>query len=569
MTLQKNYVVATISNKFTSAIGQVITDEAFIENGKTVSLSEFKLNVVELIKNKYLDLCILDATYLKNISDLPEAVKYLVANCEGMRIIVLAPNLEDDHIIAKLVSYGVFDILTPKINFKKESKLAIDKRLVEELEFSLMNPKNFGQMVKYLDTATDSEETAAVVKKDKKQKTVANAKRTYILYRSEKFKSIVDALYKDLELSIVTSKKFDNSDLSDIKLLNLDYLFLDSPTEEELNNILNIVLVIDNTIKVFSAYSDIEEYKKVANRTDIFSFVYDGVEDFERKIYNTLDAKEEAKEAVILETSSKVITVVSAKGGNGGTTVSTLIADTFAKEKQLGLKVALVDFRPTSGTLNVRYRIYEPKQNIYGLLADVIKNHKMMYNMEYMRGQVVNYMNYIKEDNVYILPNTYEDWFEFTEYQYPDSELNYALQYTIDSLKKYFDIIILDTDIHSSAFDVAVLNSSHVFVVSELDVASLYQLKSVLRRLNPSIFPNMEDKVAVVINKSRKGSSEIQYDNSKMIKDMFTGQTFYLDYDKKVAEAEERLYPITCSTKLKEQVRGVCGRILPVIKSKR
>lgn len=569
MTMQKNYVVATISNKFTSAIGQVIPNEAFMENGKTVGLSEFKLNVVDLIKNKYVDLCVFDATYLKDVADLPEAVKYLVANCPGMRVVVIAPNLEDEHVIAKLVSYGVFDILTPQISYKKKDKLDVEKIIVEELEFALANPKNFGQMVKYLDTALTPEASAVVSKKEKKQKAPTNPKRTYILYRNEKFKSIVDALYKDLELSIVTSKKFDTSDLSDIKLLNLDYLFLDSPTEEELNNILNVVMVVDNTIKVFSAYSDLEEYKKVANRTDIFSFVYDGVEDFERKIYSTIEAKEEAKDAVILETSSKVITVVSAKGGNGGTTVSTLIGDMFAKNKQLALKVALVDFRPTSGTLGVRYRIYEPKQNIYGLLSDVIKNHRMMYNMEYLRSQVVNYMNYIKEENVYVLPNTYEDWFEFTEYQYPDSDFNYALQYTIDSLKKYFDIIILDTDIHSTAFDVAVLNSSHVFVVSELDVPSMYQLKSVLRRLNPNVFPNMEEKVAVIMNKSKKGNNEVQYDNSKLIKDMFSGQIFYLDYDKKVAEAEERLYPVAYSAKLREQLRGVCGRILPALKSKR
>lgn len=558
----------TITNRFTGVIGQIIHDEAFICNNDQVTLEQFKMNVVELIKNQYIDLLIFDTSYLKDNNDIPEAIKYLRMHKDKMRIIVIAPNMCDDAFIAQLVKYGVFDIVNPEINEKLQKKEEIDELIKDAVEYFLRNPQTFANMVKYLDIdAKENEEKNNEVddntdnkdvKKDKKKS--KKLKRAYVI--GEKPDSIISALDNFGEYEIVDVKKYDD-DISDIKFLRIDHLILINPTIAQLEKMSELVSVIEYNTKIYAGYSDMDNYKKVANRVDINTFVYDNPEEFCRKIAITEHQKKE--EVLVINTGSKVITVAGAKGGVGTTTIATLIARHFAKSN-LNLKVCVVDFRPFTGTLNIKYRILEPIQNTYRLLKDVINNKKEKYNMDILKGQIINYVDYIKDDNIYVLPTTYVDFYEYSDYQYTNSEINMAYSYIIESLKSTFDIIILDTDQYSSAFDVAVLNSNNVFIVSEFGIESIYRLKAILNRLNPKYYPSIESKLNVVLNKSMKQDREYHVNNQRLLKKFYSGPCFEVPFDKTIINSTESLRPIAANKKVYNAVTEVCNQILKIHK---
>lgn len=189
------------------------------------------------------------------------------------------------------------------------------------------------------------------------------------------------------------------------------------------------------------------------------------------------------------------------------------------------------------------------------------------YDVSLLKNQIMNYLHFIEEQNVYVMPNTYTDIYDYVDYPTFDSdEINFALEFAIDALKEQFDIVILDTTGYGPNVDVAILKSSDIFIVTDTTISGLYQAKALYARLSNSSVVN-KDKVKMILSEVEP-TKKYKNVNLKLTKEFFDNKIFVLSYDKDMTSNFENM-KINPSRKLVTELMPICDSIVPVFKKKK
>lgn len=202
--------------------------------------------------------------------------------------------------------------------------------------------------------------------------------------------------------------------------------------------------------------------------------------DYIRSVYNAeklrLDSLEQGKRVAW---TSKVITVFSAKGGLGKTTIATNLA---VKLAEMQKKVALIDLDLQFGDAHVFLDI-EPKDTIAELIQDVYTP-----NIDSLRA----YMT-VHSSGVHVLcaPKSPE---------YADAVSPDRVQSLLSLIRSYYDYVIIDTATNFNDVTMAAIEaSSTILFVTGLDVSILKNSK-----LSMGILESLrqKEKVRVIINRA-------------------------------------------------------------------
>ena len=175
---------------------------------------------------------------------------------------------------------------------------------------------------------------------------------------------------------------------------------------------------------------------------------------------------------------AKVITVTSAKGGTGKTTIALSLAGILSNKK---LKTIIVDMDLHSGVVSASLNL-KPAKDIYTLVNDYM-NHGLKELEEY----IIKYNDYI---DVLAAPKDPRSVGKISTY-YIDSILK--------KLKYRYDVILIDTnhiidDINLITFD----NSDNIIYVLTSDLMDLKNMKTMI-----SIYKDMNLKnYSIILNEA-------------------------------------------------------------------
>lgn len=189
------------------------------------------------------------------------------------------------------------------------------------------------------------------------------------------------------------------------------------------------------------------------------------------------------------------------------------------------------------------------------------------YDVSLLKNQIMNYLHFIEDQNIYVMPNTYTDIYDYVDYPTFDSdEINFALEFAIDALKEQFDIVILDTTGYGPNVDIAILKSSDIFIVTDTTISGLYQAKALYSRLSNSSVVN-KDKVKMILSEVEP-TKKYKTANFKLAKEFFDNKIFTLSYDKDMTSNFEMM-KINPSRKIVTELMPICDSIVPVFKKKK
>ncbi len=187
---------------------------------------------------------------------------------------------------------------------------------------------------------------------------------------------------------------------------------------------------------------------------------------------------------------TEVVSILSGKGGVGKSIFSLNLATALAKRN---VETLLIDFNLSAPSLNLMLGKLSPEANLN----------------QFLKGELN------EKDIVYVHPTGLKVIFSSGD-ELPGESLTSNLSNLIDSLKKYFDYIIIDTS-PSLAYDtqVAVDNSNIAIGVSEPTVSSLVNTMRVLK------FAEFKDNkvLGLILNKVGLLESEISTRALKEISD--------------------------------------------------
>lgn len=359
----KNENLVVVANKLQDVLNRIVYDELGTMNGQ-YSLQEFKTVIIPFIKNREIDVFLLDASALDNETNLTEAVKFLRTIKDNMRIIVVAPKLNNDAALSALVSYGVYDIVNPDVS--RDDGILFTESLVSAINHAIDNPKNFSMVANMLRLHTNATKTSST-NEDNSVIDVDRKLRTYLIYKDKKKYNAIVARFDNHErFNIVGSSLLSTKEISDLNLLKIDLLMVEEPSEDEAIEILNIVKVLKNKVKVIGFFADFESYEAISSVPELSTIVYDGsADDLSRVMHQFLVSRTRQITQSALEGRSKVVALVGQKGGCGKTSTAVMLGNMFAKKTKLGLKVCVVDFNVFAGDIAVKYGIQNPVPNFY------------------------------------------------------------------------------------------------------------------------------------------------------------------------------------------------------------
>ena len=192
--------------------------------------------------------------------------------------------------------------------------------------------------------------------------------------------------------------------------------------------------------------------------------------------------------------SSQVITVFSAKGGMGKTSVAVNMAVALAER---GKKVAIVDLDlqfgdvPTFLDLEPRDTIAELMQESYSLTIDTIRGYMMMHSSGVQ---------------VLCAPKSPE----YAEMIAPE-----RVQSLLSVMRSYYDFVIVDTAsiLNDLTFN-AIEASNHVFFLTGLDLSSLKNSRLAMNLLESL---QQKEKVSVIVNCAEETNSITLDDVEKVL----------------------------------------------------
>lgn len=355
--------IAVVANELTDTFNRIIYDELGALNGR-FTLTEFKSAIIPFTKNRDIDIFLMDASVLENNEDLIDGVKFIRTIKDNMRIIVVAPKLKNEMVISSLISFGIYDIINPDVS--KNDGIRFSETLINAINHAIQSPKSFAMVANMLKTNTSSNpkqtgtDDSGIIDIDRKL-------RTYLIYKDKrKYNSIVARFEKHDRFNIVGSSVLTAKEISHLNLLKIDLLIVEEPTEDEAIEILNIVKVLKNKVKVIGFFSDFESYEAISSVPELSTVVYDGsADDLARVLQVFLVSRTRQITQTAFEGRSKVVAMVGQKGGVGKSTLSVMLGHMFAKKTKLDLKVCVVDFNVFAGDLAVKYSIMNPVPNFY------------------------------------------------------------------------------------------------------------------------------------------------------------------------------------------------------------
>lgn len=554
--------IAVIANELQDIFNRIIYDELGSLNGR-FSLVDFKSAVIPFTKNRDIDIFLIDASSVTSETDLVEAVKFLRTVKDNMRIIVVAPRLKNEVVISALVSFGVYDIVNPDLS--KDDGIRFSETLINSINHSIQSPKSFAMVASMLKASANQQKTS----EDNSLISVDRKLRTYLIYKDRKKYNSIAAKFENHErFNLVGSSLLTTKEVSHLNLLKIDLLIVEEPTEDEAIEILNIVKVLKNKVRVIGFFADFGNYESISSVPELSTIVYDGsADDLSRALQTFLVSRTRQITQTAFEGRSKVVAMIGQKGGTGKTAISVLLGHMFSKRTKIDLKVCVVDFNVFAGDLAVKYSIMNPVPNFYVWLRDIMQQRRDNYDVSLLKNQVMNYLHFHESQNVYVLPNTYTDIYEYVDFPTFDfDDINFALDYTIDALKEQFDIVILDTTGYGPNVDIAILKASDIFVVSDGTISGLYQSRALYSRLSNSTIINKE-KIKLIINHVSP-EKKFKETNQKLAKEFFDGKIFTISYDKELTTHFENM-KIIPSRKLAQDLMPVCDEIVPIFKKKK
>ena len=555
---QLNFTYA--ANKHFDAFNRIAYDEANTIKGSH-GIDEFKKLSSNCIKNKNIDIFLFDVSVASSPADSIQYIKHLRTIRERMRIIYVAPALKDEVVIDAIIALGVYDIVNP--NLSSEDTLTYTQDVTDSINLLIDRPNTFSMVAHHTITRVSSD---SVGEKTIEIQSALNDKniRTYLLYKSKSIKNkISNNLEKGGTFIFAGDAPLNDSDVAKLNLLRIDLLLIEEPTEDELYNAINVAKVLKNKLRIVCFYQDFDAYDKALTAPGAYPIIYDGsYESLERSIRDSFVQKirEATKDA--MNGKSKVISLVGQKGGVGRTSLSCLLADTFAKKTSLGLKVCIVDFNVFSGDVSIKYGIEDATPNLYQWIKEIIEKKQDGYTIDLLKNHVRNFTHYIKKNGVYVMPTTYVDLYAYTGYAYTHEVINEALVNTLDSLKDQFDVVILDTTGDTPATDLAILHSSDVLIVTDGTLPGIYQAKSMYSRLCATDTIDHK-KLSLVINNVETLGREHELGNIKIAKSFFKGDVYILPHDKKLTKNMDNLN-IEAGKKLSAGVLNMCNKLVPL-----
>lgn len=359
----KSENIVVVSNDLKDVLNRIVYDELDSLNGR-YSLADFKAAAISFIKKRDIDVFILDASVLENDANLLESVKFLRTVKDNMRIVIVAPKLKNESTLSTIVSFGVYDIVNPDVN--RDDGILFTESLTTAINYAIDNPKSFSMVANLLKTnagtavAHQSNEESNIIDVDRKL-------RTYLLYKDKKkYNAIITKFENHERFNIVGSSLLSAKEISNLNLLKVDVLLVEEPNEEEAIEILNIVKVLKNKVKIIGFYADFENYEAIASVPELSTIVYNGnADDLSRVLRQFLVSKTRQITKTALEGRSKVVALVGQKGGCGKTSAAVMLGHMFTKKVKLDLKVCVIDFNVFAGDIAVKYGIQNPVPNFY------------------------------------------------------------------------------------------------------------------------------------------------------------------------------------------------------------
>jgi len=184
---------------------------------------------------------------------------------------------------------------------------------------------------------------------------------------------------------------------------------------------------------------------------------------------------------------SKVITVFGTKGGIGKTTIAINLAVALSRG---GKKVALVDLDLQFGDCGV-FLDLEPKDSIAELVQE-----KNTFDIDSIKSYMVLHSSGV---SVLCAPKSPE---------YADVVTGEHVEKIINTMRPYFDYVIIDTaPSYSDCSIAAIENSNSVLFVISLDISTLRNAK-----ISADVFEtlNQKDKMSVVVNRDHESGISLK-----------------------------------------------------------
>lgn len=213
------------------------------------------------------------------------------------------------------------------------------------------------------------------------------------------------------------------------------------------------------------------------------------IENNEKKMYEQTQQR--------LTEEAKVITITSTKGGIGKTAVSVNLAASFGKKRK---KIAIVDLDLQFGDVAL-FLDLKPKHTIY----DWIKE-------DHSGTKIEHFMTHYK-DGISILAAPQRP-------EFADVITEKHIQIAIDSLKKHYDIVIIDTSITIDGKIVTAFEQSDdILLLTYLDLPTLKNSKLLMDII---VSLDLKSKVELVLNRHRKVKGMTQETAEKVLgKELF------------------------------------------------
>lgn len=209
------------------------------------------------------------------------------------------------------------------------------------------------------------------------------------------------------------------------------------------------------------------------------------------------------QQKVIRVADRTVITVHSPKGGVGKSTISKELAVTYAlSASSQNMKVCLVDMNIDYGNIAVMLDIKPVKtmavwaRNICKKLTDQSANNINPETINYSWEEIENHYLLRHSSGLYVLaaPTNHRDAGAIGEIE---------ANVMIDNLKKYFDILIIDTgpDIKDVTFT-SLKKANHVLLVCNMEIPTLNDLDQLQKTLKNIGFDL--GKISIIMNETPK-----------------------------------------------------------------
>lgn len=272
--MRQTYNVAYIGNKFLNSYNAVQGINNFGSVSKSLTVDEFIASVRELIQNRYIDIYFIekDSIVPSVNGTFIDAVEYLKLNTQS-RIIVIAPNLTDPRSLNRLVSFGVYDIITdiqytedPMIEFTTNKAI---------LESAIAHKTILNDVKHHLDYEIDifKESDIKRISKGKVSKKSKNSTSIAILssYDDSFKKQLTGIFNQDKNYFVEHSDVLSHQHFGDIDP-SVQYLIIQDPTKQQLEQLTPPTTSL-NTFFPIALYTSYAKYKSNKSE-DTFAILY-------------------------------------------------------------------------------------------------------------------------------------------------------------------------------------------------------------------------------------------------------------------------------------------------------